>query len=356
MAALSSPFWHQPAVERALTGARDQNRLSRSYLLVGPDGVGKWPAAMWLAKCLLCSEPTLSQRPCGVCDSCRRVDSTTHPDCHVLFPVRKSAAEDDTEAFLSAKHADPFAVVRFSSRAIVAIDRVRELVTELNKTSVEGGAKVAILFGADQMDKDSQTGLLKSIEEPPPGVHFVLTAADSERIFPTMRSRCQMIRFAPVAATVISNRLQAEYGLAAEQADLIAALSGGGWGTALSLATEDAETRRQFAMTLWQGAFQIQVSTLLEEIGKGFGRRNLDHTLEAFDVWAYCLSRDCARAAGLAGGVGAAGGATIRDLETGWTCWRILHKGRYILHVNVAPRAVVAGTFLALREHLAGRK
>ncbi len=356
MAALLSPFWHQPAVERALTGARDQNRLSRAYLLVGPDGVGKWPTAMWVAKCLLCAEPSMNRRPCGACDSCRRVDATTHTDCHVLFPIRKSADEDDTEAFLSAKHADPFAVVRFASRATLAVDRVRELITELNKTSVEGGAKVAILFGADQMDKISQTVLLKSIEEPPPGAHFILTATDSERIYQTIRSRCQMIRFAPVAAELISARLQAENGVEATQADLIAALSGGGWGAAVALATEEAETRRKYALTLWESAFQAQPSTLLEEIGKGFTRRGLDHTLEAFDVWAYCLSRDCARAAGIARTPGPEGGAAIRDVETGWDCWRILSSGRSVLRVNVLPRSAVSATFLALRARLGSRK
>jgi len=60
-----SPFWSQPAAERALTGARDSARLSRSYLFVGPDGVGKWAAAMWVAKCILCYETASGSRPCA---------------------------------------------------------------------------------------------------------------------------------------------------------------------------------------------------------------------------------------------------------------------------------------------------
>ena len=346
------PFWSQPAAEHALTGARDSDRLSRGYLFVGPDGVGKWAAAMWVAKCLLCRETEDRNRPCGICDDCRRVDSVTHPDCHVLFPVRKSDAEEDTEAFLSAKRIDPFAVIHFAKRANLAIDRVRELITELNKTSVEGGAKLAIIVGADQMDKDSQTVLLKTIEEPPSGAHFVLTAAELGRIYPTIRSRCQMIRFAPVAPDAISARLQSERNIDPAQADLIANLCGGGWGDALRLATEEAEAWRQFAVTFWQKAFQIQTSALLEEIEKAFRRRALDQVLEAFDVWAYCLKGDCAKAAGTSLPDTPLEGAPIRDLETGWACWRILHNGRSILWVNVTPRSAVAGTFLALRERL----
>ena len=349
----SPPFWHQPAAERALTGARDSARLSRSYLFVGPDGAGKWAAAMWVAKCILCYETASGSRPCGTCDACRRVEACTHPDCHVLFPVRKSDAEEDTDAFLNAKRTEPFAVVRFAKRANLAIERVRELISELNKTSVEGGSKVAIIAGADQMDKDSQTVLLKTIEEPPPGAHFVLTAADSGRIYPTIRSRCQLIRFAPVAPDAISARLQSERNIDPAQADLIANLCGGGWGNALRLATEEAEAWRQFAVTFWQKAFQIQTSALLEEIEKAFRKRSLDQVLEAFDVWAYCLRGDCARVADLSSRrAPSEDGAPIRDLETGWACWRILRNGRSILWVNVLPRSAVAGTFLTLRSRL----
>ena len=347
-----SPFWSQPAAERALTGARDSGRLSRGYLFVGPDGVGKWAAAMWVAKCLLCSGVGTSGRPCGSCDNCRRVDSCTHPDCHVLFPIRKSSADEDIETFLTTKRADPFAVVHFASRANLAIERIRELVSELNKTSVEGGAKLAIIVGADQMSQDCQTVLLKTIEEPPPGVHFILTASEIGRIYPTIRSRCQMIRFAPVAAEMISARLQSDRGLDQPQADLIASLCGGGWGNAVRLATEEAEAWRQFAVTFWQRAFQIQTSTLLEEIEKAFRRRALDQVHEAFDVWSYCLRGDCAKAGRTARPGSPADGAPIRDLETGWTCWRILNNGHSALWLNVSPRSAVAGTFLALREHL----
>jgi DNA polymerase III delta prime subunit len=312
---------------------------------------------MWVAKSILCRETELSRRPCHTCEDCRRVDTVTHPDSHVLFPIRKSSAEEDIETFLAAKRADPFAVVHFANRANLAIDRIRGLISELSKTSVEGGAKVAIIIGADQMDKDSQTGLLKSIEEPPPGGHFVLTAADSGRIYPTIRSRCQMIRFTPVSSERISSRLRSEMKLDQSQADLIAGLCGGGWGNALRLASEEAQAWRQFAVTFWQKAFQIQTSTLLDEIGKAFQKRSLDQVLEAFDVWAFCLRGDCARAADdSAGPATLREGAPIRDLETGWACWRILGNGRSVLRVNVLPKSAVAGTFLALRGRLRRRQ
>ncbi|MBI3872207.1 MAG: hypothetical protein HY304_03910 [candidate division Zixibacteria bacterium] len=351
-------FWRQPAAERTLKQAAAVSRLSRAYLLVGPDGVGKWAAAQWLAQTLLCRQDNVRQRPCGTCEGCRRVATGTHPDWHALFPVPSSTAEEDAAAFLAAKRDDPFAVVRFKKRPYLGMERIRDLITELNKTSVEGGRKVALIASAEQMAGESQTILLKTIEEPPPDAHFILTSADPGRLLPTVVSRCQMVRFHPVDPAYIAERLIAERGLDTDRAHLVAELSGGGWGNALRQAGDDAETWRHLMLEFWKGAFAVGTGELLTQIdgtfrprGRGVG---FDLLLQAFDVWGLCLRRDCERS--VAGDVRAdrqrLPGASVPDLETGWTCWRILQNGRSTLYVNVAERHAIAGTFLALREQL----
>lgn len=344
-------FWCQQTAECALSMANSQGRLARAYLFLGPEGVGKWAAAIWVSQCHLCCADTPS-RPCGQCDGCRRVFACTHPDWHALFPVRKATAEEDAEAYLAAKQADPFAVIRFPSRPNIGIDRIRELVGELNKTSVEGGPKVAIIVSADQMLDDAQSALLKSIEEPPPGAHFILTSSDASRILPTVRSRCQIIRFSPADSAVIAERLRREKGVDSEGADEVAELCGGGWGTALRLAEDAAQEWRRTAMAFWEKAFHVPPGLLMDEIERTFRRKGLDHLLQAFDVWALLLRRDCARAAGPPPILLPQDGAPIRDLETGWACWRILQNGRSTLWVNVLDRTAVSGTFLTLRSYL----
>lgn len=364
-------FWHQPAAERTLRQAARLGRLSRSFLFAGPDGVGKWAAALWVAQSLLCRAQK-SGEPCGECRDCTRVTSLTHPDLHLLFPVpgkprEESNDPDDAESvksnaalefikeFMEAKRSDPFAVVKATRKPTIKLPDIRELLSELNRTSVEGGAKVVIMYSADQVAKvDLQSIMLKTIEEPPTDAHFILTSASPERLLPTIHSRCQTVRFTPVDPSVIALRLTSELGIDEEQAQLIASISGGGWGNATRLAAEEHQQWRAVMMEFWNGAFRVRPHEMLAQIEPTFrknkGGAGFDALMQAFDVWGYCLWRDCLRLSGV--NASSATGAPIPDLETGWTCWRILQNGRSTLYVNVGERHAIAGTFLALRNRL----
>ncbi len=362
-----STFWHQPAAERTLRQAASLGRLSRSFLFAGPDGAGKWAAALWVAQALLCREKS-DGMPCGQCRDCARVSVCTHPDLHLLFPTPgKSRLLDDSEnppdnaaaeyadEFLAAKRADAFSVVRFKRKPLIKLGSIRELLTELNMTSVEGGAKVVIIHSADQTrDDDCQSVMLKSIEEPPTGANFILTSSSPERLLPTIHSRCQTVRFAPVDPKIIAERLVSELGHDGEQARVIGSLCGGGWGNATRLATEENQAWREVMTEFWNGAFRVRPHELLSQIEPTFrpGKKavGFDALMQAFDVWGYCLLRDCLGVSG-ATMVGVAG-APIPNLETGWACWRILQNGRSTLYVNVGERHAIAATFLALRKRL----
>lgn len=364
-------FWHQPAAERTLKQAASLGRLSRSFLFAGPDGVGKWAAALWTAQAILCREKAQGE-PCGQCRDCTRVMSGRHPDLHLLFPVPGKGRSDDDKPdadaeksaddsaefiaeFLAAKSADPFAVVKFKRKPTIKLARIRELLTELSRTSVEGGAKVVIVHSAEQTASVAcQSVMLKSIEEPPAGAHFILTSSAPERLLPTIHSRCQTIRFVPVDPGVIAERLSSEIGVAPEEAEMIGQLCGGGWGLAKRLASEEHQAWRTLMIAFWDGAFRVRPFQMLSQIAplfrpdkKGAG---FDALLQAFDVWGYCLWRDSRRATGLQSA--ASEGAPVRDLESAWACWKILQNGRSTLYVNVGERHAVAGTFLAMRRRL----
>ena len=341
-------------------------RLSRSFLFTGPDGVGKWVAALWVAQSLLCRGKH-DGAPCGTCRDCTRVRSCTHPDLHLLFPIpgksredseksNDSAADEYIAEFMAAKSADPFAVVKFKKKPTIRLANIRELISELNLTSVEGGEKVVIIHAAEQTkDDDCQSVMLKTIEEPPTGAHFILTSAAPERLLATIHSRCQTIRFEPVDPELIAERLIAERGVDPEQARVVGALSGGGWGNAARLASAEFQTWRETMIEFWNGAFRVKPYEMLAQIQPTFRPGNkqsvgFDLLLQAFDVWGYCLWRDC-RALSTADGPHSVG-APIPDLETGWACWRILQNARSTLYVNVGERHAIAGAFLALRQRL----
>jgi DNA polymerase-3 subunit delta' len=347
----SSTFWRQPTAERTLRQAVRHERTARAYLLTGPDGVGKWPAACWLGRSLLCLETDHTQRPCGTCAGCRRVTSNTHPDFRALFPVRAKSAAKDAELYLTEKAEDPFAVVRFATRPFIAIDRIRELIAELGRTSIEGGAKVTVIAQADQMRTDVQAIMLKTIEEPPPDAYFILTSADPGRLLPTVISRCQTIRFMPVDPEPVAQRLLEERDIAPKTAAASAALCGGGWGMAVRLASEEADKWRRDVATLWREAFHVDTGALIGRIDQLFRPHRksvgLNRTLEAFDAWSYLLRCETE---GVAGKPGLFSG----DRETAWACYRILQNARATLFLNISERSTVTGAFVAMRRR-AGR-
>ncbi|HEX8026051.1 MAG TPA: hypothetical protein VF484_07595, partial [Candidatus Limnocylindrales bacterium] len=138
--------------------------IPHALLLAGPTGVGKTTLALDIAAGLLCVNPDRSIRPCRECRGCRAVEHGNHPDVHRLAPAGAGAV---------------IPIGGGDSRG------VRDLVRELALLPVEGGARVAIVEGAERMTEDAQSALLKTLEEPPAGTVLLLCAEDDERLLPT---------------------------------------------------------------------------------------------------------------------------------------------------------------------------
>ena len=193
-------------------------RPPHAVLLVGPPATGKTTLAADLAAGLLCEEPDRSRRPCRACRGCRLVDAGTHPDLHRLRP------EGAGRQIVIGDPLDP------------APGTVRWLVGALALTSVEGGARVAVVEEAVRLNEDAQNALLKTLEEPPPGVTIVLCVDDEALLLPTVRSRCARVRLGPAGVREIEGLL-GELGLAdAPTAARLARLAGGRPGLAVTLA------------------------------------------------------------------------------------------------------------------------
>ena len=187
-----------------------------AVLLVGPDGVGKTTLALDLAAGLLCTAE-VSDRPCRACRACRLVDGGGHPDLHRLAP-----AGPGRQVVIGGPDA------RYRG--------VRDLISDLALMPAEGGARVAIIEGADRMNEDAQAALLKTLEEPPAGVTIVLCADQEDRLLPTVRSRCFRVRLGLVGTRDIE-AIVADHGLAdPPTAARLGRLAGGRPGLALAYA------------------------------------------------------------------------------------------------------------------------
>ena len=163
--------------------AAQRGRLGGSFLFVGPPGVGKHTFAVKLAKALLCREYGEEElNACGRCPSCEQVEARTHPD---LITVAKPAdrARFPLELLIGDKD-----------------NRMQEgLCRDISLRPFMGGRKIAIIDDADYFNRECANCLLKTLEEPPPKSIMILVGTTPARQLPTIRSRCRVIRFLPLA-------------------------------------------------------------------------------------------------------------------------------------------------------------
>ncbi len=211
-----------PSIWDQLRGHREQremfrrmlrrHRLASGYLLVGPEGVGKRRFVQCLAECLLCqSHDPEDLEACGECAGCKPFQAGSHPD-FLSLGCPEGKRELPIELFVGPR------------------DRRGQagLCYELSLRPLPGSRKIAVIDDADLMNDPAANALLKTLEEPPDGAILFLIASNPDALLPTIRSRCQMIRFAPlpmedVAALLLEQALVESPG----EAQMIAALSDG---------------------------------------------------------------------------------------------------------------------------------
>jgi DNA polymerase-3 subunit delta' len=168
-----------------------RGRLASTFLFVGPAGIGKRMFAWKLAQGLLCERvPEESLAPCGECSACRQVLALSHPDVEVVSkPADKNFIP--TELLIGdAEH------------------RMRAgLCYNIALKPCSGRRKVAIIDDADYLNKEGANSLLKTLEEPPPKSVLILIGTSEQRQLPTIRSRCQIVRFQPLAERDVAELL-----------------------------------------------------------------------------------------------------------------------------------------------------
>jgi DNA polymerase-3 subunit delta' len=151
-----------------------------AILLTGPDRVGKTTLALDLAAGLLCeAEP--ERRPCRACGGCRMVDKGAHPDLHRLGPVGPGR-----QVIIGGP--------KSKDRGVL------DLIADLKLRPIQGGVRVALIERAERMNEDAQSALLKTLEEPAPGVVIILCADSETKLEATIRSRCARIRLGLVGS------------------------------------------------------------------------------------------------------------------------------------------------------------
>jgi len=266
----------QPAAASFLRGVVAGGRFANAYLFHGAPGVGKGTAALAFARALLCergagrrAEPAgLFDAPlpaagpaddaCGECPACLKAASLQHPDLRFLFPVSGEERDlDETVAeTLAAWREDPLFVFAYEKFASIRLSLTHDVLRELAFKPFEAVRRVVVVRDADRMREDEYSALLKAIEEPGASTVWVLTTARLHRLPATIRSRCQRVRFTPLAETTITAFLERRAGTAAGEARLLGALASGSLARALMLREQRPLELRNQALALLDPALR----------------------------------------------------------------------------------------------------
>lgn len=219
---------HDDVVDKFVSALK-RRRLASSFLFVGPAGIGKRTFAMKFAQALLCqARPEDALDPCEQCPSCVQVLAGTHPDVEVVCkPADKSFLP--LELLVGDKD-----------------HRSREgLCHSLSLKPFMGGRRIAIIDDADYLNAEGANSLLKTLEEPPPRSVLILIGTSSAKQLPTIRSRCQLVRFRPLPTETVAQLLAStEVVDNAAEARRLADFSGGSLQTARELADPQLWTFR----------------------------------------------------------------------------------------------------------------
>lgn len=230
----------QPRVRAFLSQAVAQHRESHAYLFLGAPGSGKLDAAWALAQALLCDErpdapaaapdasveappgapasPANAPLACASCDACARVARHTHPDVHYLAP-------ESATGYL--------------------INQTRDLLEDAALAPIRAKRKVYIIDRAEQLRANTANALLKTLEEPPGTVTFILLGTNADTILPTIVSRCQCVPFQSLSSAESAELVARATGLPAARCRMAVAVAGSPTRAAEFLKSADRQAARR---------------------------------------------------------------------------------------------------------------
>jgi DNA polymerase-3 subunit delta' len=250
---------HERIVEVFRRSVRS-GKISHSYIFEGIPGCGRRQTALALIQAIYCK--AVDDDACGVCPSCRKIAGGNHADIHFVEPL--------------------------PDKRDISIDQLREIQRELSLRPYEAPRKACIMEPAERMSVNAANSLLKTLEEPPGNAIIILLSENADMLLPTIRSRCQLIRFSPLSPENIQLLLE-KNGMLPDAASLLAPLSEGSMQKASELDNDTLAVRREKLITHLSALDIGRISSIFDTAEELAGNR--EETLESLDL-LLSLARD----------------------------------------------------------------
>lgn len=262
--------WQQDIWRRLMSAKAN---LPNAILLQGRSGIGKLHLGRILAQALLCETPLDSGEPCEHCGACDWFKTGNHPDFRLLEPPADAAGETEEQSKSADKKASKF----------ITVAQIRELADFVNLTTHRNGRRIILVHPAEAMNVNAANALLKTLEEPPPETLFILVSHHSQRLLPTVRSRCQKVSIPlPDRETALS--WLREQGVS--EAESCLSQSGCSPLAALLLSAEDYQLKRERVLDQLGDPTRLDPLALAEQCEK----LELAWVLDWIQQWAYDLA------------------------------------------------------------------
>lgn len=233
-----------------------EGRVSHAQLFTGPEGCGSLAVALAFAQYVSC-ENRGEDDSCGTCKSCVKYEKMIHPDLHFVFPVIKGKKSEEPvsdsyiEEWREFVRKKPFFSVNSwldyievgNAQGLIFASESNEIIRKLSLKTFESDFKIMVIWLPEKMHHAAANKLLKMIEEPPDKTLFILVSEETDKVLPTIMSRCQLVKIPSFTYDEIKGYLRSFYGTTESRSSDIARVANGNILRASDLAENDETSK-----------------------------------------------------------------------------------------------------------------
>ncbi len=284
----------------------EAKKTASTYLLHGPEGVGRWQLALCFGALLNCEKPGYLDParklliPCGECRNCRNIFALNYEGLYIAVPVpphgnKPEEAIDLTGEIIKFKKEEPFAILSSEASTNIPVSMAREIKKRLSLRSSEGVTRVVIFYQMERMKTSSGDALLKLIEEPPTDTVIILISRKPDSLLPTIQSRSLKVRVDMIPPKSIEQYLVERYEVSEKKAHLLARIAEGSIGRAIDMIEEskDESSLRSVIFLLFKSLYLDSSPETLARMQDVLKLNDRSEAEELLRVWQL-LIRDCA--------------------------------------------------------------